>query len=212
MQLNEVIRLFEVERQISATSYQVKCPAHSDEHASLTISEKDGKILMFCHAGCLTEEIVEAVGLTMADLGNKPVQHWREKLEGFVKKPLIDYYHYKDEAGRYLFTKLRFRESDGSKAIRYGTLDKQQDFMKLGKGGEKGSLYNLPALLKAVKSGFPVYYVEGEKDVETMKKIGLTATTAGGAKDWKREYARYFIGAKVVVLPDNDEPGQALGE
>lgn len=212
MQLNEVIRLFEVERQISATSYQVKCPAHSDQHASLTISEEDGKILMFCHAGCPTEEIVAAVGLTMAELGDKPAQHWQEKLEGFVKKPLIDYYHYKDEAGRYLFTKLRFRESDGSKAIRYGTLDKQQDFMKLGKSGKKGSLYNLPALLKAVKSGFPVHYVEGEKDVETMKKIGLTATTAGGAKDWKREYARYFIGAKVMILPDNDEPGQALGE
>jgi 5S rRNA maturation endonuclease (ribonuclease M5) len=43
-----------------------------------------------------------------------------------------------------------------------------------------------------------------------LKKLGYTTTTPGGVKDWKKEYASYVIGAKVVILPDNDEPGLEL--
>ena len=68
-------------------------------------------------------------------------------------------------------------------------------------------MYRLPELVKAVKDGYPVYIVEGEKDVETLRELGYTATTAGSANDWKKEYAAYFTGARVVILPDNDKPG-----
>lgn len=39
------------------------CPAHDDGSPSMTIrEEKDGRILVRCHAGCSFEEIVNAVG------------------------------------------------------------------------------------------------------------------------------------------------------
>ena len=216
MQLKELLGYFEKVRKIGTAAgcketYEALCPSHRDKKASLHISEtQDGKILLHCKAGCNTGDVLADVGLTMADLGEKPTLSWQKNLEDYIKKPMIDYYHYEDEEGRYLFTKLRFQESDGEKAIRYGQLNKQKDFMKLGKGCRAGSLYNLPALLEAIRRGFPVYIVEGEKDVETMKRLGLTATTAGGTSDWKKDYAKYFIGARVVILPDNDKPGQDL--
>ncbi len=30
----------------------VRCPAHDDRHPSLSITERDGKLLVHCHAGC----------------------------------------------------------------------------------------------------------------------------------------------------------------
>lgn len=46
-----------------------RCPAHKDRHASGTMSEKqDGTILIRCHAECENANVVEAVGLTLADL------------------------------------------------------------------------------------------------------------------------------------------------
>jgi len=47
----------------------VRCPAHGDSTPSLSISEgDDGRVLLYCHAGCKTEEVLKTVGLTMSDL------------------------------------------------------------------------------------------------------------------------------------------------
>lgn len=48
--------------------FQAHCPAHDDRKASLSITEKDGKILLYCHAGCKTDAVVTAMGLEMTDL------------------------------------------------------------------------------------------------------------------------------------------------
>lgn len=45
------------------------CPAHDDNEPSLSIGKgEDGQALLYCHAGCKTAEVVEALGLTLADL------------------------------------------------------------------------------------------------------------------------------------------------
>lgn len=44
------------------------CPAHEDSDPSMTITERDGKLLMHCFAGCSIHEIVSAVGLEVTDL------------------------------------------------------------------------------------------------------------------------------------------------
>jgi DNA primase len=70
-------------------------------------------------------------------------------------------------------------------------------------------LYRLPELIEAVAAGKTVYSVEGEKDVESLvMKFDVVATcNPGGAEKWKSEYAEYFHGADVVLIPDNDERG-----
>src|ERR1700722_6162501 len=50
--------------------WQARCPAHDDEHPSLTVAANaKGDVLLKCHAGtgCPAESIVAALGLTMAD-------------------------------------------------------------------------------------------------------------------------------------------------
>src|SRR4051794_3359127 len=44
------------------------CPSHGDRSASLSVTKKDDKVVIYCHAGCAPEQIVAAVGLTMRDL------------------------------------------------------------------------------------------------------------------------------------------------
>ncbi len=42
-----------------------KCPAHDDKRASLAVRElDDGRVLVHCFAGCDTENVLAAVGLT----------------------------------------------------------------------------------------------------------------------------------------------------
>jgi hypothetical protein len=47
---------------------QAQCPAHDDGRASLSITGIEGQVLIYCHAGCATEAVVEAVNLGVADL------------------------------------------------------------------------------------------------------------------------------------------------
>lgn len=49
--------------------WTARCPAHADAHASLSVGEgDDGRALVRCFAGCDAEEIVGAVGLSLAEL------------------------------------------------------------------------------------------------------------------------------------------------
>jgi len=45
------------------------CPAHEDRSPSLAIKDAgDGRLLIHCFSGCSAEEVVSALGLTLADL------------------------------------------------------------------------------------------------------------------------------------------------
>jgi hypothetical protein len=64
---NVLARLRGVRR--TTNGWTAHCPAHDDQTPSLSISEgEDGRALLNCHAGCATETVVSAIGLTMADL------------------------------------------------------------------------------------------------------------------------------------------------
>ena len=49
--------------------YIARCPAHEDKSPSLAIKEcSDGKVLLKCFAGCETEDVLAAVGMTFSDV------------------------------------------------------------------------------------------------------------------------------------------------
>ena len=53
----------------SGSGWTAKCPGHQDRKPSLSISEgNDGRALLHCHAGCPTDEVLAAAGLTKKDL------------------------------------------------------------------------------------------------------------------------------------------------
>ncbi|MGJ0485119.1 MAG: CHC2 zinc finger domain-containing protein [Methylomicrobium sp.] len=48
--------------------YIAKCPSHNDKSPSLTVAEREGKIIFHCFAGCDPADVLAAVGLAFADL------------------------------------------------------------------------------------------------------------------------------------------------
>ena len=65
------------------------------------------------------------------------------------------------------------------------------------------------AVIEAIVSEKPICVAEGEKAVEALEQIGVTATCSpGGAGKWRKEYSDHFKGADVVILPDADDPGE----
>jgi hypothetical protein len=44
------------------------CPDHDDKNPSLTVAEKEGRVLLHCFAGCEPADVLAAVGLTFSDL------------------------------------------------------------------------------------------------------------------------------------------------
>jgi len=176
--------------QKNGQGYKALCPLHDDTNPSLSINEgKDGRILICCHAGCLSHGVLEVVGLSMRDL-----------MPG--AKRIVAKYDYFDEGGELLY-----------QAVRYEPKDFRQRKPKAGGGwvwSTKGVcrvLYRLPELLKA-DTKLPVYIVEGEKDVDRLREIGLLATcNVGGAGKWREDYNEHLAGRTVVISPDNDPAG-----
>lgn len=79
--------------------------------------------------------------------------------------------------------------------------------------GVERLIYRLPELA-AAPTGNPVYVVEGEKDVESIRSLGreLATCNSGGAGKWRGSHAdafgNAFMGRAVIVIADNDDVGR----
>lgn len=122
-------------------------------------------------------------------------------------KPVLEAtYDYVDEGGEVLFRVLRYQP----KRFLQQRPDKDaRGGWAWGVKGVRQVPYRLPALIEAVAQDRIVLVVEGEKKVDALAEIGVVATcNAGGSKKWQASFDAYLRGARVVILPDNDEPGR----
>jgi len=181
--------------------WSASCPSHDDNRASLTVSiGDDGKALVNCHAGCKPEEICSAIGLRLADLfpakpSSKPSPRKSQSKE-------VAQYSYHDEAGKLILQVVRFEPKDF-----------RQRRPKPGGGwdwsvkGVRVIPYRLRDLI--ANPSKPVVIVEGEKDVDNLKTLGILATcNAGGAGKWTADHAQHLQGRHCAILADNDDAGR----
>lgn len=183
-------------RQAGSGQWTARCPAHDDTNSSLSIAEQSDRVLLWCHAGCASVDVVKAMDLTWADLFSESLP---EK-----ERPLA-VYEYRD-----IHNKISYAvERHVGKSFRQRALINGN--WVWGLQGAERLLYRLPQVCEAIKQDRWIFYVEGEKDVHSLESIGLVATTnSGGASGFRKETARFLEGAKVVIIPDNDEPGEKL--
>jgi len=116
---------------------------------------------------------------------------------------------YTDASGEPIFWRIRLKHPDtGAKWIR--PMRRTAD----GAGYEVGEppaplagkpLYNLHRI--AADSAAVVFVVEGEKAADALGKLGIVATTSGGASSASATNWTPLKGRAVVIWPDADEPG-----
>lgn len=187
--------------QRSGERATAKCPAHDDTRSSLSVTARDGKILVKCFARCASPAIVSALGLTLADLFLEPRPAAPEP------ERILATYEYRDESDALLYRVHRYEPKD----FRPFHPDAKGHW-RIGLPAEiRRVVYRLPELVEQTR----VYVVEGEKDVETLRALGLTATTtqfgANGFEKYAAAYAQQLRDAgvqEVVILPDHDEAGE----
>lgn len=186
MQVNELLdRLVEV--RPTGSGWAALCPAHDDTIASLTIAEgTEQPVVLHCHAGCTPDAVMKALGLDLGDLNGQP--------------RIVASYPYTDLDGNLLYVVHRW--SPKSFTVEpTGITDAQR------------VLYQRPAIEYARSLGIPLYLVEGEKDVETLRDRSLPATTAphGAQSAWLPQYTDTLRGCNVVIVADNDKAGIERG-
>lgn len=213
-------------------SGNVHCPAHADPTPSLSVTEKDGKILFHCFGGCEQDRVLSVLkekGLWLSGNGNGRKS----------KKELLATYPYRDAAGNLLFEVCKFCNPDGSKTFsqrrpipgggsvfglragEYQCFNNAGDWYPIGRKGPNPMAavkkfpaarlvpYRLPELL-AADPGALVFVPEGEKDVDRLRELGMLGTcNPMGAGKWREEYNSHLQGRAVVILPDNDNPGHS---
>lgn len=59
--------------------WRARCPACEGRSRKLSIAESDGRVLIYCFAGCKAIEVLEAVGLGWPDV--MPPRHWPDTPE-----------------------------------------------------------------------------------------------------------------------------------
>jgi 5S rRNA maturation endonuclease (ribonuclease M5) len=116
---------------------------------------------------------------------------------------IVDTYDYRNEHRELLFQAVRY-EPKGFSQRRPNT-----NGWTWNLEGVRRVPYRLPELIEAIDAKKDVVIVEGEKDVDALRGLGIAATTCpGGAGKWRDEYSQHFKGTGVVVVGDNDDPGR----
>lgn len=218
--------------------WSAKCPAHDDQHPSLSIAEGEGgRVLLKCHAGCSFEAICKELDLSAADLQDD---------EGFSSNAAASVPQKSSAKAAQIVSASRKEFSSSQAAVaalertlgpksaiwayhglnnspvgavvRWDLPDGKKEIRPVSLRGqawtiggmpEPRPLYNWPKLDTAKV----VFVCEGEKAAEAACDIGLVATTsAQGSESAAKTDWSPLAGKAVYILPDNDTPGRKYAE
>lgn len=112
---------------------------------------------------------------------------------------------YENQDGEFLHARPRFRNPlTGNKWIRALSFDGTKPVYRMPDYPNGKPLFSLPK----IKDAEVVYFVEGEKVAAWLGRIGLVATTCGGAQDHDKADLTPLRGKTVYLWPDFDEAGK----
>jgi DNA-binding HxlR family transcriptional regulator len=169
----------------------VHCPAHDDRNPSLSVTERDGRILVHCHAGCPSERVIDAL---------KQRGLWPTRQPSAARETR---YEIRDRDGTLVAVHVRIDTPNG----------KRMWWERDGRKGLAGlrptdlPLYGVHRLGDARE----VIVVEGEKAADALLALGLPAvgTVCGASTTPSEDVLRPLVDRVVFLWPDNDEPGRA---
>ncbi len=117
---------------------------------------------------------------------------------------------YTDQHGEAIYWRIRAKHADGEKWIR--PMKREGEGFALGEPSfPKGKpLYRLHRI--AADPSTQVWIAEGEQKADALEKLGMLATTSGGASSAESADWKPLAGRDCVLWPDNDEPGRLYAE
>lgn len=70
--------------------YRAQCPAHQSRGPSLAVADNEGRILIHCFSGCSPEAVLSSVGLSFADLFDRPLGEFSPQKSPFNARDVLD--------------------------------------------------------------------------------------------------------------------------
>lgn len=210
------------------------CPFHDDHEPSLAIEKSKAKYKCFvCRAyGDIIDlvkhqentDTVNALKKVIEILG-EPIQIEKDELdeldeylrarnskywldENFL---LEDIYYYKDKEGEPILCKLKYKNPrNGKKEFLQFVIkrnDKNRLIVDFKDKNKPNILYNIQSVMRAIENGYYIFFLEGEKDADNLRRLGFAATTLNTINMISQEVLQDLFRGKVVVFRDNDETG-----
>jgi hypothetical protein len=176
----------QIREYLGANGANARCPAHEDEHGSLSINDgENGKTLLKCHAGCSQVAVIEALQrrgiwpkpsseLTVAELA---------AAKGLPEKLLLESGCCDDTHKGRPVIRMEYRDASGNiSCLRYrGALAANGSDMRFWfRRGDKQQLFGLWRLKPE-----PVIVVEGETDAIALWSAGFNSIGVPSAAAWK---------------------------
>jgi hypothetical protein len=197
--------------------WSARCPAHEDEHPSLSIAvADDGRILVNCFAGCARDRIVSALHLEERDLQPRPLAAPVRRRSGVTRS--VEFRLAALAAAKGL--PVEFLQSLGCAnargsgvSIPYFDADGELTSVRTRlalvgdrfrwRRGDHPLPYGLWRLDVIRKAGW-VLLVEGESDCWTAWHHGLPALGIPGKSTWRSEWVTHLKGLDVLVWQEPD--------
>lgn len=194
-----------------------------DSPDTVSVRRGDGKVDIHCHKCDGDDDFLAAIGWTARDLYDEPLEgrEGRQERPTMPPKPRpapaapkerrkapgrfigeVCRYDYLDETGTLLYQVVRIEKPGGGKTFKQVSSDGYY-----GIDGIRRVLYRLPQVVAAAQAGGIITVAEGERDVHTLEKLGVVATTmpGGTGMGWTDDYTQSLKGAaEVIVIADND--------
>jgi hypothetical protein len=195
----------------SGDGFKARCPnpghgiGRGDRNPSLGIKEgEDGRVLMTCFADCDINEVVEVMSLQMSDLFPAPMNG--RKIADEAPSAV---WETRDTEGVVQAEHVRFDRRDGKKDC-YWRLPGARDYGLKGRKLESLPLYGSEHAARWPDDAPFVVVAEGEPATDALLAVHFPAvgTVTGASKTPGPHSLEVLRGRRVVLWPDNDEPGK----
>ncbi|WP_282753947.1 CHC2 zinc finger domain-containing protein [Desulfuromonas thiophila] len=123
--------------------------------------------------------------------------------------PAVAVFRYYDDNNVFCYQKTRFEPGRDGQSKEFAFEHPTGEGFAPRRGPHPALLYGLHRLATAPPAG-RVFVVEGEGKADALTAWGLIAvcSDSGAAGRWPENFNHFFAGRRVVLLPDNDQPGE----